>query len=203
VSGTISDNTVFAVAAKYTIGQWKLYGGYEHIQYQNPDNPLAPGAFMNGGYNIGIVNDAFYQTDRIMNIFWVGVKYAVTPTFDIMGAYYGYRQNNFLQSGGGNGPLQNPTTAGALVTAVNPANVGCSSSLFAGCSGSMDMVSVAFDWRFARHVDLYAGVSYSQKTGGLANGYNLTATNLNLASTYNTFNKVSNYDPGIGLRYQF
>ena len=34
-----------------------------------------------------------------MQIFWVGVKYAVTPTLDIMGAYYGYRQNNFLQSG--------------------------------------------------------------------------------------------------------
>ncbi len=26
LSGTISDNTVFAVAGKYTIGQWKLYG---------------------------------------------------------------------------------------------------------------------------------------------------------------------------------
>jgi hypothetical protein len=44
---------------------------------------------------------------------------------------------------------------------------------------------------------------YSQKTGGLANGYILTATNASLASTFNTFNKVSAYDPGIGLRYQF
>jgi len=202
LSGVISDNTIFAVAAKYTIGQWKLYGGYEHIDYANPNNPLAPGAFAAGGYNVGIVNDAFYQTDRIMNIFWVGVKYAVTPTFDIMGAYYGYRQNNFLQSGVGATVLSNPTPAG-VVGAVNPANVGCTSSAFAGCSGSMDMVSIALDWRFARHVDLYAGVSYSQKTGGLANGYNLTATNLNNAATYNTFNKVSNYDPGIGLRYQF
>jgi predicted porin len=202
VSGTISDNTVFAVAAKYTIGPWKLYGGYEHIDYANPNNPLNPGAFMNGGYNIGIVNNAFYQTDRVMNIFWAGVKYAVTPTLDIMGAYYGYRQNNFLQSGLPAGSLVNPTPAG-VIGAVNPANVGCSSSLFAGCSGSMDMVSVAMDWRFARHFDFYAGISYSQKQGGLANGYNLTATNLNNAATYNTFNKVSNYDPGIGLRYQF
>ena len=67
----------------------------------------------------------------------------------------------------------------------------------------MDMFSVAMDWRFARHFDFYAGVSYSQKQGGLANGYTLTATNASVGTTYNTFNKVSNYDPGIGLRYQF
>jgi hypothetical protein len=67
----------------------------------------------------------------------------------------------------------------------------------------MDEVSIVFDWRFARHVDLYAGVSYIQKTGGLVNGYNLTATNENVAATYNTFNKASSYDPTIGLRYQF
>ncbi len=202
LSATVSDNTVFAVAAKYTIGQWKLYGGYEHIQYANPDNPLNPGAFVNGGYNDGIVNNAFYQTDRVLQVFWVGVKYAVTPTFDVMGAYYGYRQNNFLQSGVPAGSLVNPTPAGVF-GAVNPLNVGCTTSAFAGCSGSMDMVSVAMDWRFARHMDLYAGVSYSQKTGGLANGYTLTYTNANVAATANTFNKVSNYDPGIGLRYQF
>jgi hypothetical protein len=44
---------------------------------------------------------------------------------------------------------------------------------------------------------------YSQKSGGLANGYVLTATNLLNPATVNTFNRVSNYDPAIGLRYQF
>ena len=34
-----------------------------------------------------------------------------------------------------------------------------------------DAVSLAMDWRFARHFDFYAGVMYSQKQGGLANGY--------------------------------
>jgi hypothetical protein len=69
---------------------------------------------------------------------------------------------------------------------------------------------LVFDWRFARHVDLYAGVSYSQKTGGLANGFVLSNANGTLtaagcatggACTIN--NRVSTYDPGIGLRYQF
>jgi predicted porin len=202
VSGTISDNTVFAVAAKYTIGQWKLYGGYEHIDYANPNNPLQPGAFAEGGYNVGVVNDAFYQTDRVMNIFWAGVKYAVTPTFDVIGAYYGYRQNNFLQSGVGATVLSNPTPAG-VVGAVNPANVGCNTPAFSGCSGSMDMFSLALDWRFARHMDVFAGVSYSQKTGGLANGYTLATTGSLNAAYNNLNNRVSTYDPGIGLRYQF
>ncbi len=193
VSSVVSDNTVFAVAAKYTIGQWKLYGGYEHIQYQNPDNPLvgiANGAmaFMNGGYNIAFANNGFYQSDRVLHIFWAGVKYAVTPTFDVMASYYGYRQEGFLTA-------SNNNVAGGFGN--------CSTSFSPGCSGSMDMVGIAMDWRFARHMDLYAGVSYSQKQGGLASGYKLTSPNLNNPALVNTFNKVSNYDPGIGLRYQF
>jgi hypothetical protein len=58
------------------------------------------------------------------------------------------------------------------------------------------------DWRFARHFDFYAGVSYSQKTGGLANGFVLSNNNGALSGV-NVNNKVSNYDPGVGLRYQF
>ena len=32
-----------------------------------------------------VVNNGLYQTDRVMQIFWAGVKYAVTPTLDVMG----------------------------------------------------------------------------------------------------------------------
>ena len=64
------------------------------------------------------------------------------------------------------------------------------------------MVSVAMDWRFARHMDFYAGVAYSQKTGGLANGFVLSNNNGTLSGN-NVNNKVSNFDPGVGLRYQF
>ena len=64
------------------------------------------------------------------------------------------------------------------------------------------MVSVVLDWRFARYVDLYAGIAYSQKTGGLANGFVLSTQNGTLAGAA-VINKVSTYDPGVGLRYQF
>jgi predicted porin len=64
------------------------------------------------------------------------------------------------------------------------------------------MVSLVLDWRFAKHMDFYAGVAYSQKTGGLASGYVLATNNGTLPSTALN-NKVSEYDPGVGLRYQF
>ena len=200
VSGTISDNTVFQMGAKYTIGPWKLFGGYEWIQFANPNNPLNPGAFAEGGYNVGAVNNNNYVTNRIEQVFWFGVRYAVTKDLDITGAYNGYRQNGFLTTGAAAGQLVNPSNLGASGAITGGA---CNTSVSAGCSGTMDAGSLALDWRFARHFDFYAGVMYSQKTGGLANGYNLTATNMNVAGTYNTFNKVSNVDTVAGLRYQF
>jgi predicted porin len=215
LGGTISDNTVFSVGAKYTLGQWKFYGGYEHIQFANPNNPLQPGAFSAGGYNIAFVNNNNYATNRNQHVFWAGVKYAVMPTLDIAAAYYGIRQeyytvgagpgdvaagtNAFFTTPGGpiagkvNGVAsgQNPSVQAAACAALGVASVGC--------AGSVDMFSLVLDWRFARHFDFYAGVAYSTKAGGLASGFVLAnnngATNIN--------NRVSVYDPGIGLRYQF
>ena len=212
VSSVISDDTVFAVAGKYVIGPWKLYAGYEHIQYANPSNPLLPGAFIQGGYNIGAVNNLNYMTDRVMQIFWAGVRYSITPTFDIMGAYYGYRQNSFLTSGIAGSQLVNPSpTLGP--NALANGGLFCSDARSGACSGQMNAFSVAIDWRFARHMDFYAGVMYSEKANGLASGAVLTAANplkstacvggLPAGCSYNFFNKISVFDPGVGLRYQF
>ena len=197
----ISDNTVFAVAGKYTIGQWKLFGGYEHINYANPNNPLQPGAFSAGGYNIAFVNNNNYATDRNQHVFWAGVKYAVTPTFDVMGAYYGIRQEYYTVGTGVGTGFSNAPGIGAA-SAAQAANCAINSASSPGCSGAVDMFSVVVDWRFARHVDLFAGVAYSQKSGGLANGFVLSNANGALTGN-NVANKVSNYDPGVGLRYQF
>ena len=213
VSGVISDNTVFTVGAKYVLGPWKFYAGYEHIRFADPSTPLLPGGFLQGGYNLGFVNNNRYLTDRNQNVFWAGVKYAVTPTFDVIGAYYGARQGFFtVGAAAGAGTFVN--FPGGAVNAINGTPFGSfgtnqalacavNGTLSPGCKGTIDMFSLAMDWRFARHVDLYAGVAYSTKSGGLANGFILTATNPNLAATYNTGNRVSSWDPGIGLRYQF
>ena len=207
IAANVSDNTVFAVGAKYVLGPWKLYAGYEHIQFANPSTPLLPGAFAQGGYNVGFLNNNRYVTDRNQNVFWAGVKYAVTPTFDVIGAYYGARQGFFTvgnaQGAGGNGTFVSFPGSGAPTNGVTQAiNCAIASASSPGCSGTIDMFSLAMDWRFARHVDLYAGVAYSTKSGGLANGFVLS--NLNGVLTGNTvINRVSSWDPGIGLRYQF
>jgi hypothetical protein len=93
--------------------------------------------------------------------------------------------------------------AQATACAINSAATG-------GCAGGTDMVSMMIDWRFARHVDFYAGVSWQQKFGGFVNGYMLSTNNGTLSAsgcatggvcTVNS--RVSNFDPGMGLRYQF
>jgi predicted porin len=180
VAGTVSDNTVFQVAAKYTIGPVKLYAGYEHIEFANPNNPLAPGAFIEGGYTVGVPNNINFTTDKILQVFWVGAKYSVTRDFDLAFAYYHESQNSFII---GNG--SNPTGT-------------CNTAVSGGCSGSLDAVSFVADWRFARHFDVYAGVMWSQVQNGLANGFAL-ANGL----PGGTGNKASAFDPGVGLRYQF
>jgi predicted porin len=180
VAGTVSDNTVFQVAAKYTIGPWKFYGGYEHVDFANPNNPLAAGAFLAGGYNVGAPNNTNFTTDRILQTFWVGAKYSIRPDLDLAVAYYHENQNSFII---GNGT--NPTGT-------------CNTAASAGCSGSLDAVSFVADYRFARHFDAYAGVMWSQVRNGLASGF-LLANGLPGA----TGNKASAFDPGVGLRYQF
>jgi predicted porin len=202
LSGVISDNTIFAVAGKYTIGPWKLFGGYEHLQYANPSNPLQPGAFAAGGYNVAFVNNNNYFTDREQHMFWAGVKYAVTPTLDIMGSYYGIRQEYFTVGSGVAATGFSNVPGAGISSATQAANCAINSASSSGCAGGLDMVALVVDWRFARQVDLYAGISYSQKFGGLANGFMLSTANGTLTGN-NVINKVSNYDPGVGLRYQF
>jgi predicted porin len=182
-AATVSDNTVFSVGARYTIGPWKLFAGYEHIDFANPNNPLSAGAFLQGGFIAGSVNNTNFPTDKILQTAWFGVKYSITPALDVTGAYYHEWDNTFATS---------PATLAGC------AALGSSS---AQCAGTLDAVSLVLDWRFARHMDVYAGVMWSQVTGGLANSFIVN----NIGTTVQSvgINKSSNVDPGVGLRYQF
>jgi predicted porin len=181
LSVTVSDNTFFSVGAKYTIGPWKFFGGYEHIDFANPNNPLLPGAFVTGGFIAGVVNNTNFTDDRILQTAWIGARYAITSALDITGAYYHQWQNSFATG----------------------ANAGCTDARATQCSGSLDMVSLVLDWRFARHMDVYAGVAWSQAQNGLASGF-LQANGTPAGGTIvGGRNKASTYDPGAGLRYQF
>jgi predicted porin len=174
VSITASDNTVFQVAGRYEIGPWKFFLAYEHIDYANPNNPLAPGAFVTGGFIAGAVNNSNYMTDKILQTTWGGIRYSITNALDVTGAFYHESQNSYMNSA-------NPTGS-------------CTTTVASSCSGTLDAISLVTDWRFARHMDMYAGVMWSEVRNGMASGY---------LSLQPGSNKTSSYDPGIGLRYQF
>jgi predicted porin len=184
ISGTVSDNTIFQVGTKYSIGPWKFYGGYERVQYANPNNPLAPGNF-DQGFVLAVTNNTNYTTNKILQTAWVGAKYAVTRDLDIYGGYWHEWQNNFATTAA-NIPLCAATPVGGTQ-----------------CAGSIDAVSVVVDWRFAKHIDLYAGVMWLQVKDGLANGYTAAATSNTGVTNPLGPNKASSYDPTVGLRYQF
>jgi predicted porin len=170
VAGTVSDNTSLMLLAKYAIGPVKLYAGYEHMQFANPNTPLAPGNFLVGGYTLGTVNNTNFATDKVLQVFWAGARYAVRSDIDLMVAYYRETQNSF--EGG------TPATL----------NAGhCSDNSLAQCSGQLDAVSFAVDYKFAKRFDAYAGLMWSQVSNGLSNG----------------FLQRSNIDPTVGLRFQF
>ena len=164
------------LVAKYTIGPVKLYAGYEHINFANPNNPLAPGAFIEGGYTVFAPNNTNFTTDKIFQVFWVGAKYSVRSDLDLALAYYHQSQNSFVI---GNGTNQTGT---------------CSSVVSAGCRGTLDAVSFVADYRFAKHFDAYAGIMWSQAQNGLISGFLLATPGVN---------KLSAYDPTVGMRYQF
>jgi predicted porin len=193
IGATVSDNTVFSVGVRYTIGPWKLFGGYEHIDYSNPNNPLNAGAFTTGGFILGTdgaINNTNFTNDKILQTAWIGVKYSITPALDITGAYYHEWQNSF-------GSATDAPVAGFGAVA------GCTDARSTKCSGTIDAVSVAMDWRFARHMDMYAGVMWSQAQNGLASGFLLANGNAAGVPQATGGNKASSYDPTVGLRYQF
>jgi predicted porin len=101
---------------------------------------------------------------KILRVSWLGVKVAVRDDLDVAAAVYHYWQNNY-----------NTDTC---------TNGGLSSSK---CAGTLDAASVMLDYRITKRLDAYAGVMWSQVTGGQASG----------------FLNFHNIGPTVGLRFQF
>jgi predicted porin len=144
--GIVTDNTAVMVAAKYTWDPFKFFGGYEHIRQTNPANPLGIGASAQGGYLLSGVEDKNLDSPKIVQIAWTGVKYAYDSKTDITLSYYRQWQNDF----------RIPSTC-------SPA-AGYRSS----CAGTLSEVSLYADHHFTRRFDVYAGIAYSDVSGGLA-----------------------------------
>jgi len=166
LKATFSDDMSAVIMAKYAFGDLTVFGGFEYIVFQNPSNDYSGGFTTLGGYNVipGAVNSTAYTNQKILRVGWMGARFAVRPDLDIAVGAYHYNQNDY--------------------NTVACTNGGLSAS---SCAGTLDALSAMIDYRPLGRLDVYAGVMWSQVTGGLASGY---------------LNR-QNVAPSIGMRLKF
>ena len=172
VYGIVTDNDAIMVAGKYAWNQFKFFGGYEFIRQRNPANPLGIGATAEGGFVLSGVEDNNLDSPKHVQVMWTGVKYAFNSQTDITLSYYHMIQNDF----------RIPSTC-------TPA------SFVASCAGTLNEVSLFADYHLTKRFDIYAGIAYSDVTGGLA-----IAIPHGPGVPYFANNNVA---PTVGARYTF
>jgi predicted porin len=170
--GIVTDNTAVLFAVKYTWDPLKFFAGYEHIQQFNPTNPLGVGASAQGGYLLSGVEDNNLDSPKLVQIAWAGVKYAYDKQTDVTLSAYHQWQNDFRV------PSACPPT-----------------SFRASCSGFLNEISVYTDHHFTKRFDAYAGIAYSNVSGGLG-----IAIPHGPGVPYNYNNNIA---PTVGARFTF
>ena len=146
VYGIVTDNRAVMVAAKYTWHPLKFFAGYEYIWQNNPKDPLGVGASDQGGYIMSGVEDNNLDTQKLVQIWWTGAKYAIDSKTGITFSWYQQRQNDFR-----------------LPPTCSP-EAGFRSS----CAGTLNEGSLYLDHHFTKRFDAFAGIAYSWVSGGLA-----------------------------------
>jgi predicted porin len=156
LKATLSNKTAGAVMARYAYNIATVFGGFEYILFQKPSDAYPDGFTTLGGYTVlpGYVNSTAYTNNKILRALWTGVRLDIRDDLALAGAYYHYDQNDYNTSA---------CTEGGLSAS--------------SCHGTENAVSAMIDYRPIRRVDAYAGVMWSQVTGGLASG-NLYRVNL-------------------------
>jgi predicted porin len=144
--GIVTNNSAIMGAAKYTWDAFKFFVGYEHIRQMNPTNPLGVGASAQGDYLLSGVEDNNLDSPKIVQVWWTGVKYAFDSQTDITLSYYHELQNDFRV------PSTCSETAGFR----------------SSCGGTLNEVSLYVDHHFTKRFDAFAGIAYSDVSGGLA-----------------------------------
>jgi predicted porin len=171
--GIVTVNTALMLAAKYTWDQFKFFGGYEHILQDNPSNPLGVGASDQGGYILSGVEDNNLDSPKVVQIWWTGVKYAYDSKTEITLSYYEQLQNDFRI----------------------PSTCSQAAGFRSSCAGTLNEASLYVDHHFTKRFDAFAGITYSDVSGGLA-----------IAIPHGPgvpYNYDSNIAPTIGGRFAF
>ena len=146
VYGIVTDNKGIMGAVRYTWDRFKLFGGYEYIWQNNPTDPLGVGASDQGGYILSGVEDNNLDSEKLVQIWWTGVKYAYDRKTDITFAWYGQSQNTFRV----------------------PSTCSIAAGFRSSCAGDLEEGSLYIDHHFTKRFDGFAGLAYSFVTGGLA-----------------------------------
>jgi predicted porin len=107
---------------------------------------LGVGATAQGGYLLSGVEDNNLDSPKIVQVAWTGVKYALNSKTALRLSYYREWQNDF----------RIPSTCSATA------------GFRSACSGYLNEVSFYTDYHFTTRFDAYAGVAYSNVSGGLA-----------------------------------
>jgi len=144
--GIVTDNTAVMVAAKYTGDPVKVFVGYEHIHQTNPSDPLGVGAAAQGGYLLSGVEDNNLDSPKVVQVYWAGVRYDFDSRTFVTLSWYHESQNDFR-----------------LPPACSP-----SAGFRSSCAGTLNEVSLYADHHFTKRFDVYAGIAYSDVSGGLA-----------------------------------
>jgi len=173
VYGIVTDNYGIMVAAKYVGDPIKVFAGYEYVWQNNPKNPLGVGASDQGGYIMSGVEDNNLDSEKLLNIWWTGVKYSYRSKTDFTFAWYQQRQNDFRL----------------------PPTCSASAGFRSSCAGTLNEGSLYVDHHFTKRFDGFAGIAYSWVSGGLA-----IAIPHKPGVPYNSDN---NFAPTVGGRFSF
>ncbi len=146
VYGIVTNNVAIMGAAKYTWDRFKFYAGYEYIWQHNPTYPLGVGGSDQGGYQLSGVEDNNLDSEKLVQIFWTGAKYAFDKKTDITMAWYRQWQNDFRV----------------------PPECSPEAGFRASCAGTLNELSLYADHHFTPRFDAFTGLAYSYVTGGLA-----------------------------------
>jgi predicted porin len=197
IAANISDNETWGAVGKYTYdfssglkgdgpgAKLTFYAGYTHIDQSNPRDPVtSANAQAAGGYALLVADNNAFTTDKILQILWTGAKYELPSGWSFTAAYYHASQNSYVADG-------------------IPCTLGGASRV--DCAGSFDQGSFVVDYRFNKHFDVYAGVSYARVDNGLAAGFPGTpgAKTIGGVNFTGTATSVDTTDFMTGVRLRF
>ncbi|HET7886119.1 MAG TPA: porin [Bradyrhizobium sp.] len=129
------------------VDKFTIFAGYSNVRNANPTTPITQGDAA-GGYLLTTLDNNAFTTARVFNFYWAGAKYDFAWGLSLTGAYYHVNQNSYVAD---NNPC--PATGGASAIT---------------CAGGYDQVSLLADYALNKHLDVYAGATWAQVSGGLA-----------------------------------